>query len=96
MVALYAVELDELLEVGFTGREVKRVEDMLKEECLAGDDTRFKASPGFIEGNLVRCTGAEFCGLALIETKANAEALAKELESKIKVDRPVRIHWTGW
>ena len=72
------------------------VDDLMKEDCLTSDNTRFKVTPGFIEGNLVSCTGAEFCGLALIETKANAEALAKELESKIKVDRPVRIHWTGW
>lgn len=72
------------------------VDDLLLEDCLVGDKTRFKVSPGHIEGNLVSCTGAEFCGLGLIETKANAEALAKELEAKVEVDRPVRIHWTGW
>ncbi|CAB9499834.1 Ferredoxin--nitrite reductase, chloroplastic (Fragment) [Seminavis robusta] len=70
------------------------VDDLLKEDSLNGD-SRFKANPGFIEGNLVSCTGAEFCGLALIETKANAEALAKKLESLVAVDRPIRIHWTG-
>lgn len=71
------------------------VEDLLKENCLVGDKTRFKVTPGYIEGNLVSCTGAQFCGLALIETKANAEAIVKELESKVTVDRPIRIHWTG-
>lgn len=72
------------------------VDDLLKEDCLVGDKTRFKVNPGFIEGNIVSCTGAEFCGLALIETKANAEALAKKLEDLVTVDRPIRIHWTGW
>ena len=71
------------------------VDDLLKEDCLKGD-ARLKVNPGFIEGNLVSCTGAQFCGLALIETKANAEALAKKLETLVTVDKPIRIHWTGW
>lgn len=70
------------------------VDEMLEEECLKGD-SRFKVNPGFIEGNVVSCTGAQFCGLALIETKANAESIAKKLESMVVVDRPVRIHFTG-
>lgn len=57
--------------------------------------SRLKVNPGLIEGNVVSCTGAEFCGLALIETKINAEKLGKELENLVKVDRPIRIHWTG-
>lgn len=72
------------------------VDDLLKEDSLIGEKTRLKVNPGFIEGNLVSCTGAEFCGLALIETKANAEALATKLETLVTVDRPIRIHWTGW
>lgn len=71
------------------------VEDLLKEKSLNGDKTRFKVNPGFIEGNVVSCTGAEFCGLALIETKANAEELSKKLETLVTVDKPIRIHWTG-
>jgi ferredoxin-nitrite reductase len=70
------------------------VEDLLAEDCL-NDDSRLQVNPGFIEGNLVSCTGAEFCGLALIETKANAEALVAKLEKLVTVPRPVRIHWTG-
>lgn len=70
------------------------VDDLLKEDCLAGD-SRLKVNAGFIEGNVVSCTGAEFCGLALIETKVNAESVAKKLEKLVTVDRPVRIHWTG-
>lgn len=68
--------------------------DLLAEPCL-GPDSRLKVNPGFIEGNIVSCTGAQFCGLALIETKANAEQLGKKLEKLVSVDRPIRIHWTG-
>lgn len=73
----------------------KAVLTALLEEPTLNGDSRLKANPGFIEGNIVSCTGAQFCGLALIETKANAEALGKKLELLVKVDRPIRIHWTG-
>lgn len=56
---------------------------------------RLKINPGKIEGNLVSCTGAQFCGLALIETKQNAENIVKELETLVDVNQPIRIHWTG-
>jgi ferredoxin-nitrite reductase len=70
-----------------------KVDALLKEKALNG--ARLKANPGFIEGNTVSCTGAQFCGLALVETKANAEYFAKKLEDLVTVDRPIRIHWTG-
>jgi ferredoxin-nitrite reductase len=68
---------------------------LLAEPALNGDDSRLKTNPGFIEGNVVSCTGAQFCGLALIETKANAERVAQKLEALVSLDRPIRIHWTG-
>ena len=71
------------------------VDELLEENCLTGN-SRLSVTPGLIEGNIVSCTGAEFCGLAMIETKANAFALGKKLEKLVKVDKPVRIHWTGW
>jgi ferredoxin-nitrite reductase len=70
------------------------VSSLLDEPCL-GPDSRLKVNPGFIEGNIVSCTGAQFCGLALIETKEHAEELGKKLEKLVTVDRPIRIHWTG-
>jgi len=73
----------------------RAVKKLLKEECL-GPDSRLGVNVGMIEGNVVSCTGAEFCGLALIETKANAENISKKLEELVTVDRPIRIHWTGW
>lgn len=69
--------------------------DSLLSEPAFGPDSRLKVNPGRIEGNVVTCTGAEFCSLALIETKANAEDIAKILEEAVSVDREIRIHWTG-
>jgi ferredoxin-nitrite reductase len=70
------------------------VSELHAEPCLNGA-SRLKINPGFIEGNVVSCTGAQFCGLALIETKNHAETLGRKLESLVTVDRPIRIHWTG-
>lgn len=67
----------------------------LKKEKALGRKSRLEVEPGFIEGNVVSCTGAEFCGLALVETKANAEKIGRKLEELVEVDRPIRIHWTG-
>merc|ERR1712087_764085 len=64
------------------------------EPCLNGE-SRMTVNPGKIVGNLVSCTGAQFCGLAMIETKNNAEDIAKTLEERVIVPRGVRIHWTG-
>ena len=70
------------------------IEALLAEPCLHGD-SRLRVHPGNIVGNLVSCTGAQFCGLAMIETKNNAEAIAAEVDLRIDVARDVRIHWTG-
>jgi len=69
------------------------VDALLNEPAVQG--TRLKIDAGFIESNLVSCTGAQFCGLALIETKANAESIVQRLEREVIVDRPIRIHYTG-
>lgn len=74
--------------------EASQVKKLLKEPAVSGK-SRLKIETGMIEGNVVSCTGAQFCGLALVETKSNAEAMASELEKLVDVDRPIRIHWTG-
>lgn len=71
-----------------------KVTALLTEDAV-GKDSRLQVNPGFIEGNVVSCTGAQFCGLALIETKSQAEEVAKKLEKLVTVTRPIRIHWTG-
>ena len=72
----------------------ERVDELLAEPALNGD-SRLSVRPGNIVANLVSCTGAQFCGLAMIETKHNAERIAKELEARMRVPSAVRIHWTG-
>lgn len=67
----------------------------LEVEPIFGLDSRLKIHAGRIEGNVVTCTGAQFCSLAMIETKSNAEEMAKKLEEAVTVPREIRIHWTG-
>jgi len=69
--------------------------DELLAEPVVGPEKRLTVNPGHIVGNLVSCTGAQFCPLALIETKANAESMVEELEKRVTVNRGIRIHWTG-
>jgi ferredoxin-nitrite reductase len=67
---------------------------LLAEPAL-NDGSRLSVQPGRIVGNLVSCTGAQFCGFALIVTKANAEHIAAQVQERLELDRDVRIHWTG-
>ncbi|PXY20434.1 sulfite reductase [Prauserella sp. PE36] len=50
--------------------------------------------------NVMACTGIEFCKLAIVETKARAEALVAELEQRLAgiqdgLDNPVTVHLNG-
>lgn len=71
-----------------------KISELLAEPSV-GTGSRLKVNPGKIEGNLVSCTGAQFCPLALIETKATAEGVVQELEKRVSVEKQIRIHWTG-
>lgn len=70
-----------------------KVESLCAEPALNGG--RLSVFPGKIASATVSCTGSQFCGLALIETKATAERMAKKLDESLNVPKPVRIHWTG-
>lgn len=48
-----------------------------------------------MERNLVSCTGSQFCGFALIETKNRAMRIIEKLEAQLEIPKTVRIHWTG-
>jgi hypothetical protein len=52
-------------------------------------------APGNLERGLVSCTGSQFCGFALIETKQRAMAVVEKLEAALDIPKAVRIHWTG-
>jgi len=67
---------------------------LLAEPSLNGA-SRLSVEPGNIVGNVVSCTGAQFCGLAMIETKGPAETVARDLQKRVTVPKALRIHWTG-
>ncbi|EFN52613.1 hypothetical protein CHLNCDRAFT_26644 [Chlorella variabilis] len=56
---------------------------------------RFPIHGGNLLRGLVSCTGAQFCPLALIETKGRALEVVRELEAQLDVPAMVRMHWTG-
>lgn len=66
---------------------------LLAEPALNGG--RLSVEPGNIAGGMVSCTGAQFCGLGLIETKGNAERISNILEATMTTPKKLRIHWTG-
>src|SRR5207253_1269606 len=53
--------------------------------------------PSPIMRGLVSCTGNDYCGLALIETKGYAIQVARELEKRTagRKVQPLSIHWSG-
>ncbi|KAL4420572.1 hypothetical protein ABPG75_010228 [Micractinium tetrahymenae] len=56
---------------------------------------RFPIHGGPLLRGLVSCTGAQFCSLALIETKNRALEVVRQLEAELDIPKLVRIHWTG-
>ena len=106
---LYAPEMSELArmadvygsgELRFTVEQnliIPNVPDSRLNALLAEPllQERFSINPDPLKRALVSCTGAEFCGFAIIETKNRALAMIKELEEELSLPRPVRIHWTG-
>jgi len=71
-----------------------KVDALLAEPSLNGG-SRLAVFPGNIVGHTVSCTGSQFCGLALVETKNNADEVARKLDALVSVPKPIRIHWTG-
>jgi ferredoxin-nitrite reductase len=70
----------------------RRLGALLADEPLLKD---VPYNPSQIMRSLVACPGTDYCGLALIETKARALALARSLERKLSINKPVAIHWSG-
>ncbi|KAG2704198.1 hypothetical protein I3843_06G163600 [Carya illinoinensis] len=65
----------------------------LLEEPLLKD--RLSPEPPLLMKGLVACTGNQFCGQAIIETKARALKVTEEVQRQVAVTRPIRMHWTG-
>ncbi|GER56629.1 nitrite reductase [Striga asiatica] len=72
--------------------DTSRVEALLSEPILKD---RFTPEPPILMKGLVACTGSQFCGQAIIETKARALRVTEEVQRAVWVERPVRMHWTG-
>lgn len=68
-----------------------KLEALLKEPLLE----KFSPQPSILMKGLVACTGNQFCGQAIIETKARALKVTEEVERLVDVTKPVRMHWTG-
>ncbi|KAL0365398.1 UNVERIFIED_CONTAM: Ferredoxin--nitrite reductase, chloroplastic [Sesamum angustifolium] len=72
--------------------ENSKVEALLQEPLLKD---RFSPEPPILMKGLVACTGNQFCGQAIIETKARALKVTEEVQRIVSVTKPVRMHWTG-
>lgn len=72
--------------------ENAKLEALLKEPLLKN---RFSPEPPILMRGLVACTGNQFCGQAIIETKARALRITEEVQRQVSMTRPVRMHWTG-
>lgn len=69
-----------------------KISSLLEEPLLKN---RFSPEPPILMKGLVACTGNQFCGQAIIETKARALKVTEEVSRLVSVTRPVRMHWTG-
>ncbi len=67
------------------------LEPLLAEPILA----KFPAYPTPLMRGLVSCTGAQFCPVAIVETKNRALGLVREIEEDLTLFQPVRLHWSG-
>lgn len=71
--------------------ENSKLEALLKEPLL----NKFSPEPPILMKGLVACTGNQFCGQAIIETKARALKVTEEVQRQVSLTQAVRMHWTG-
>ncbi|GAB2257757.1 hypothetical protein Droror1_Dr00013917 [Drosera rotundifolia] len=69
-----------------------KLETLLNEPLLK---SKFSPEPPLLMRGLVACTGNQFCGQAIIETKARAMKVTEEVQRQVSVTQSVRMHWTG-
>ncbi|MGL4522329.1 MAG: nitrite/sulfite reductase [Bacilli bacterium] len=75
---------------------IANVPDEHVEELLAQPlFERISTNPSSFIAYSVSCTGIEYCNLALVETKEKMRRTAEYLDSKLKVDVPIRMHMVG-
>lgn len=69
----------------------EKIDALMKEPLLE----KYSPNPSPLLATLVACTGNQFCGQAIVETKARALELTHQLEATMETTRPVRLHFTG-
>lgn len=69
----------------------EKLEDLQKEPLFQ----KYSLNPRSLTRGLVSCTGSQFCGVAIIETKQRAAAIAQKLDEELDIPQTVRMHWTG-
>lgn len=69
----------------------ENVEALLQEPLLE----KFSVNPSTLVRSFVSCTGNRYCNFALVETKEQGLALARELDAELDIPQRVRMHWTG-
>lgn len=74
-----------------TGISDENIPSLLEKDIFK----QLSPNPNIFTGYTVSCTGKEFCNLAIVETKERAREVIKYLDSKIKLDIPIRVHFTG-
>ncbi len=71
-------------------------EDRVDSLIAAAEDLGLSARPDAWRRSVMACTGIEFCKLAIVETKAQAARVVKELETRLgALDSPITVHING-
>jgi ferredoxin-nitrite reductase len=55
----------------------------------------FPCETSNLRNGFVACTGSKYCKFAATDTKSNAIAMMDYLDKRVKLDKPVNIHFTG-
>ena len=73
--------------------DASKIDQLLAEPALT--EGRLLVDPSNVLGNMVSCTGSQFCPLAIIETKGVAERVMELVDARVEAEKPLRVHWTG-
>ncbi len=55
----------------------------------------FPCEQSNLKSGFIACTGNRYCKFAATDTKGHAIAMMEHLDKRVKLDRPVNIHFTG-
>lgn len=70
-------------------------DDRVAAACAAIAELGFATEASSVVGGIVACTGNTGCRFSATDTKGQAIALARHLDARVRLDRPINIHLTG-